>query len=480
MKNTIKISIILSFIFITAFLQETSAQNNILYGMHNIPQTINTNPAKQPGCNVFIGYPAISGIYLDVNNSALTLGTIFKPRADQPDSFLIDLDAIENAMGETNYINAELNISILNFGFRLHNGFYFNFGINNRTIQNFAYPKALMEIRRGNYREGDEPLSFNFFENFMNYNEYSVGLSKQFHNNITVGGKIKVLSGNANFRTQNLDIDWRTETAVDSMYEWTFDTQLNAQSASIIAWDSIIDGNVNIEDYKPMDLIFTGNTGLAVDLGIEYKYNNKLQVSASVLDLGFIKWKTDAQVYTQEGTFRFSGLDIGSYFSDVEEAQGVEPTTITDDMVDTLLNFIDPTIEELAYTTGLNTKIFVGANYFVTKNIDFGLLYKGQIYNKTLFSSYTVSVNTNFFKAWSFSAAYSIMDNMYNNLGLGLAYRLGPIQMYLLTDNFSTPFWAMNESEASDSWLRNTKRVNFQFGLNFLICNQKVDSGLLQ
>lgn len=101
-------------------------------------------------------------------------------------------------------------------------------------------------------------------------------------------------------------------------------------------------------------------------------------------------------------------------------------------------------------------------------------------FNKSLLSSYTFSANTNFFKAWSYSVSYSIMNASANNIGMGLSYKIGPWQMYLITDNIAAPFWAVNESSFSDEWLKNTKTVNFSFGLNFLICGNTHDIGLME
>jgi hypothetical protein len=100
--------------------------------------------------------------------------------------------------------------------------------------------------------------------------------------------------------------------------------------------------------------------------------------------------------------------------------------------------------------------------------------------NSSLYSSYTFSVNTNFGKGWAFSADYSIMYGLYNNIGLGLAYKIGPLQMYILTDNISPFFWAVNESKLTDNLIRNTKGTSIQFGMNFVAFKQKIDYGLIE
>ena len=73
------------------------------------------------------------------------------------------------------------------------------------------------------------------------------------------------------------------------------------------------------------------------------------------------------------------------------------------------------------------------------------------------------------------------MDGFSGNLGMGLAYKIGPFQTYIITDNVAVPFWAMNESNFSNNWLTKTKRVNLSFGMNFVICRNKTgDIGLME
>ena len=496
MKNISKIKIIISFLTIGLFVNSAFAQNNTLYWMKHLPQTMNTNPAKQSDCKIFIDIPVMPNFSIDAAHSGFTINDAFKIHPTLPDSFMIDLDGIEKALSDKNNISFETEFSILNLGLSLSNDMFVTFGINYKLSESFQYPKALIELRRGNYRADGTPLSFDLGQNFMAHREVYAGVSKTFFGNLNVGGRIKLLSGYANFKTNQMKIDWFTSTLEEDMYDWTFRTDFDIRASSPVEWDFEYNdetGQIEGVDYDSLyfdnignnisDIIFPGNGGLAFDLGIEYTLNERFMFSASVIDLGFIKWKENPTILTQTASFTFSGLDIGEYIGSLEDAQsgtaGLD-SAIMADMVDTLMTVFDPTVEQLAYSTGLNTKIYAGVNIIATDWLDFGLLYKGAIYNKKLYSSYTVSANANYFKGWSYTVSYSLMDGLANNIGLGLAYKLGPFQMYFITDNFSAPFWAMNESEMSDNWLKNTKRVNFSFGMNILLCNNKHDIGLLE
>ncbi len=495
MKNIFKISYI-SFLFIILLNSNLLSQNNTAYWMKHLPQQINENPAKQLDCKFFIELPVTPNFSLNAFHSGFSINEATMPHPTAIDSFMPDLDVIESVLKDVNDINFETNFSILNMGLALPNDFYITFGINYKIYENFRYPKDLIELRRGNYREDGTPLSFDFVQNFMVHREIFAGVSKEVFPGLTIGGRLKFLSGCVNLKANKMKIDWYTETHQDSMYDWTFDSDFDISTSTPVEWEFEYDDQDQISGIaydstytddigsNVTDLIFPGNGGFAIDLGAEYLLYDRFLFSASLIDFGFIKWKTNPVILTQQASFTFSGLDIGKYIGSIEDATTDVDSTLGDriknDMIDTLLKVFNPDIEKTAYTTRLNTKIYLGANFALYDWLDFGLLYRGAFSNKSLYSSYTISANTNFFKGWSYSLSYSIMDGLYNNLGMGLAYKVGPVQMYLITDNFSVPFWAMNESDLSDNWLKNSKRANFAFGMNILICKNKYDIGLLE
>ncbi len=475
--------LIFSAIFILLLSSKSSiAQDNILYGMKNIPQSAINNPAKQPTYNVYIGFPALSNLYINASNSGFSVGELFKTDPNQLDSFTWDLANIESVLKDKNFLSLQTDIALLEFGFSLKNDFYFTFSITNRTTENLMYPKSILELRNGNYRADETPIQLHFGQNLSNYNEYAIGLSKKIFPNFTMGWRLKLLSGLANTRTKKMQIDWTTETAADEIYTWTFDTDFDVRMSSPQEWEVEYDSIGNISkfqidsDFKYSNsLIFSRNIGLAVDCGIEYKPVDFLTLSASLVDFGFIKWRQNPIKLKQNGQFIFDGLDIADYIG----SNSNEDNDLTDEVLDSITEFINPTIEYSSYSTMLNSKIFIGAYANVAKGIDFGLLYRGYFYNKRLHSALTISANANFLKGWAFSASYTLMNRSFNNLGLGLAYKLGPIQMYMLTDNISPALWAVNESSLSDKWIRNTKSISFHFGINFIFSKDKTDRGLI-
>ncbi len=485
---------ILTLIVLGLFSSTVFSQDNTMFWMKHLPQSMNTNPAKQ-SCKLFITLPVLPNFSFNANHKGFSFNDAIMNHPTAPDSFMIDLNTIEKALKEKNAIFLETNFSIFNLGLALRNNLYLTFGINYKISEQFQYPKALLEVSHGNYRENGTPLAFNFTQNFTVYRETYLGLSKKLYNGFTLGARIKYLTGHANLSTKSMKFDWYTSTKEEDTYDWIFESDFDIRTSTPVDWNFKRDSANKIngvsydttyvdnigKNYK--DLIFTKNHGLALDVGAEYNINDRFLFSASVIDLGFISWKANPKIMTQKGSFRYNGYDLTKYINSLSDAKNNNSSlqdSVVNDILDTLLTFYDPTIKNSKYTTGLNTKIYLGANISVKEWLDFGLLYRGAIVNKKLYSSYTASANLNFFKAWSYSASYSIMDGFQHNIGMGIAYKVGPFQMYLVTDNIAVPFWAINQSSFSDKWIRNTKRANLSFGINFMLCGKNRDRGLLE
>ena len=83
-----------------------------------------------------------------------------------------------------------------------------------------------------------------------------------------------------------------------------------------------------------------------------------------------------------------------------------------------------------------------------------------------------------FWNALMTSVSYTMSNNSYNNLGVGLSFRGGPFQFYLVSDHIPVTFNKLqfedNGDETSFPFPTDLKRINIRFGLNFVFgCNPK-------
>jgi len=505
MKNIFKLTLIV--IAILGISKLSVAQDNTLYSMHNLHQSISNNPAFQTRSKVCIGLPVINNFYMDFTNTGFTYKNLFSEIPNSPDSarYMLDINQFYEELDDINYLNLESNISIFNLGFWVKN-LYITTGMNTKFYNRTAYPKSFLDIRNGNYNDAGNPISLsNFGMDLQLYNEVYLGVSRMVTPKLTLGVKAKMLYGLANFSTDKFVVNWTTNAAPDGFFEYTFNTEFDFKTSSPIYWDltyddatglpngididkSLIDEftdeNFNKEDVTLIkdNFIFPKkNRGLGIDIGADYNLTKKISLSASLIDFGFIKWGLNPKVLTQKAEFSFKGLDPAPYilsFSYLVDSSSAVIDNYSKDFLDTLINLAKPTLKEETFRTSLNTKIFLGANYHVTRWLDLGVLYKGYFWESKLHSAFTISATANFFKGWSFASTYSVYNGLYNNFGLGLSCKFSILQYYFIMDNIAVPFWILNDSKAANKLIKNTKQIPFHFGLNILLGSKQKDDKL--
>jgi len=492
------LNIIVSVILIFAFFQNAKAQDNIIYNMQHLQQSINDNPAQQSNFNLFIGLPALSHHYINV-----VLPFTYSDALDlQGNGKYGDFTKFRNDLKDVNYFNVERQMAVLDLGFWVKN-FYFTIGYNEKMYSRTSFPKSIFDIVDGNYRTDGTSISFSDFGyDFTSYTELHIGLSKEIIPNLTVGTSLKFINGLANFTTKKFKLDWTTSTDPLRNFAYTFDSDFEFRSSSPITWNETLD-SAGLPNGFEVDTSFLDNLsysslpknrGFGIDLGAIYKINDLFTVSGSVIDLGTIKWKTNTKIVTQNSSFEFDGADVGPYvnkFSDLTDSLSSTLDDYLNDFVDTLITITEPTFSEDSYSTALNTKIFLGGTYTPKDWLSLGVLYRGYFWDSKLHSALTFSATTNFWKGWSFATSYGLYNGLANNIGLGLAYKIGWFQCYSVMDNIAVPYYAANKAlqigtkgaispNYATKWMKNSKEINLHFGVNILIGKRKgPDYGLL-
>ncbi len=462
-KNITLLMIILLFSGFTGNL--LGQQSNTLYYMNEVPQSHLLNPATQPECSFYLGFPGLSPFYFSTDNSSLSLKNIlwYDPELDSVITFLhpkADLNSFLKNFGKANYITEDVNLNIISFGFSISQMF-FSFDLTMNESLKFTYPGDLVKFILEGNSEGDVIDLSNTGIDINNYTAMAFGASRKISEELTVGAKVKMLFGLANLSTSNTDI--QINTAVD---QWNlrskFDVNASLPGVTIptnsdgnLDFDNLtFNDNLQVRDYKKM---FTKNFGLGLDLGAHYKPIDKLTVSASLLDLGYIRWKSYTYNMTQDASFDFEGIpvDFNNDSSDFGQM-----------LLDSLKNTFTLTNSNDPYTTHLNGKLYLGARYQIIKQIGFGFLSRTEMIKGKLRQQFTLSTNFYPIKGFAASISYSIMNKTYNNLGFGISGRLGPLNLYLISDNIPLTYYKVKSSPAIIPV--NTRTFNLRLGLNLV------------
>lgn len=447
--NKLSILIILLNIANSLFAQ----QDLVLYNMRYVPQRNYANPALWNNAKVNIGLPIISSIYFNLGNSGFKYSDLVKKRAN--DSLYFDVENMVGKLAKNNYLFFNTQVDLLSFGFRIKEKNYLSVNITDKTDIRFRYPKDLIEFAwRGNGALLDKELMFNLGFDMMHYTEYGLNFSRKINDKLTVGARLKYLNGKENIQTKRSDVTLLTDSK-------GFD--ITAQSDILINTAGIADtGAFSNSDFVKY-YFRRSNNGVAGDIGATYKPIDKLMISASVNDIGYISWNAHVRNYGSKNPgakFTYTGIDLNQAFNDSSSID-----EIFQKVADSLANTFEIVETQNAYKTGLGPKMYLGANYNVTDNSDFGLLFYSRFFDKKLHPGVSLSYNIRLGRILALSAAYSIYNRSYNNFGLGASLNLGFMQWYIATDNLLGPILPQN-----------AKLVHLHSGFNMTFGRDKKDS----
>lgn len=472
--------------FIAAFLffsllgnQYLKAQDNTLYNMQNLPQSMQLNPAFQHKCKFFIELPAISSLYFNYS-MPFALNDVIAEEANDNGRINFNLDKFESTLDDVSYFTTDVSYNILAFGFKAQNGWYFGANISNKTYTRFALPKDAFAIRHGTWDwDTNTPVDRSFSDlgvDATNFLEIGASVSKEINKTWTVGGRLKYLKGLGDFSTAQSEIFVQTDPV-------TFDLSIDNSTMEINSSfpveiidennDNVIDTVLMVEEDYVNSYVLNGNNGIGIDLGVVYRFSDNLTFSASVIDLGFITWASDYS-YNFKGTasYSYSGINLEHYLDDA--IQNKDIGDMVADQFEAIEDAYDFGYEQKKYTTYLKSKVFLGANFKLNDYFNFGAVSRTDFYKGEIQPSLTLSANTNFFKAWTASVSYSMINGTYNNLGFGLGMKYGPWQLYFITDKLPVTY---AKDTSTSVWVPYYSRnMNFRFGLGLIFgCKDKVD-----
>jgi len=295
----------------------------------------------------------------------------------------------------------------------------------------------------------------------MNYfREYSAGYSYQASERLSLGVRAKMLFGKAGFYFEGGAMDLYTDP--DS-YNTRLRSRFNMNLSMPVTLVKNEDGDIeevishfDTEGYDPLDFIFNSrNTGFAADLGITYNISRPVTLFASVTDLGFINWKEDVYNFSVDGEFEFDGINLSPLFNN-------DDSDPVDNLLDSLKGIFNLNDTQNSFNRRLPARVYLGGSYELTPGLSLGLLSRSEIYNGSLEQAFTLSANSNVGRWLSASLSWSMMNNSYNNLGMGLALRGGGFQLYAMSDNLNTAFYP-----------HRAKSVNVWFGLNLVFGHKR-------
>jgi hypothetical protein len=419
--------ILFSFVLLGSLMSK-SQSNLTLYNMEYIPQRSSVNPALTPDCRWYLGTPGLSSIDFNFNSNAIAFKEISNslvPSAE-PGKFTLDIEQLGTILDHGAFVNLDVDLELINLGFKVRKSM-FSFSATEKIKTRVGIPKDLLKLAfEGNGRENlGYDFNFNFGLDVLYTREFAVGYSRTLLNDkLTIGGRLKYIQGLNVINTVKNDVKFTTNEQ-NFGYTVSADIEVNASTPFL---DSLL-----TPEQRLSALINNGNNGFGLDIGVQYDLTDKIRLSASVLDLGVVKWEnniTNIKSRNSGASFDYNGLDVRDYISDsVNGSAGFSA------LGDTLLDVFALDTSKSSFTSGLLSEFYIGGNYRITDKHNIGALVYGSFNNKQFLPAVTLSWNSRFGKVLVLSASYSIMRGNYRNAGIGVGLNLGVEQFYFASDN---------------------------------------------
>ena len=441
MKNII-------FLVLTLFVSFISikAQRNVTLASLKTPYTYRVNPAVMPESKFFMSFlPLIGTQNIQITNRIAAINEILVPNATGDSLEINNSESFYNRMGKKTYLGVDLTNQIFAFGFKVKQN-YFTLDINHRLNTEIGFGTDLFKFLiqgNGGTLAGQRASFDGLGASLLSYIEYGLGYTRQVDERLSVGGRVKLLSGLANASATNTKFGILTDTTNFSL---EIDGQVDVKSSNTAIFaDKEYTKSLDYMRFAKMAYDFS-NFGLSFDLGATFNLSEQIQLKASVIDLGFIKWKEGIANYqVQPFNLKFGGVNLND---------ALDKKTSTTSIGDSLSSIFKTGKSSESYFTGLPTRVYLGGDYIWNKYLSSGATWYNEIYNSSyrpgLILSSTLSVSH-----WlSMTLNYGMYAGSFTNVGLGFRIR----GFYILTDNLIS---ALNYQAA--------RAASVAFGFNLTI-----------
>lgn len=407
------------------------AQRNLaLYNLPGVPQSQTMNVGRMPDYNFHLSLPLISNINLGASSSGFSANDIkninFDDQGENPDGSFFETDFSDfiNQVGPYNTLGFDFNTTILDAGFRIGKGYIGLQGTEH--VQSFlGYAESLFTtfdeiqgLTPEDFENGPRRYSVN--GTFLNFTHHRT-LGASYTHEIIPGklsaglrAKMAIGVGRAWTRNENFSI-------VGDYQQGILGLEGNV-GLLLAGLPAAFDSTQGIGTY----LQGTGNKGIAVDLGAQYRVTDKIEVFASLVNLGQIVWKNNITEYGYSTKY----LDFYANQPDqAEEALGQ------------VIDFVT-TPEKTKYLGKIKSPlpmyVYAGGNYHINKTFTAGAMVNLERLDGFNYWNFTINGRANVGRVLQVGATLARVDGVGFQAGAGAAINLGPLQIYAASDNVAS------------------------------------------
>lgn len=440
------------------------AQNKqVLYNFTSVPQSLLVNPGADFKYQYYFGVPLLSGVSANMGSTGFSTYDLF---ANNGVDFNTKLRNVIFSTTRKDHLALNEQLEIFNGGFKLGDWFenkgYISFGL----YQEFDFwsyvPKDLAILALDGNRDYLGKV-FNLGDLSVKSEVVSVlhvGYHKNVSEKLIFGARAKIYTSSFNATSTKNSGYIYTIPGTTTAYEQLIYSRLRLNTSGISQFTSEdYEGDIARDIRKKA--LFGGDLGLGFDLGFTYYPQKNMQLTASIIDVGFIKHSKNVESYTYEGFYKYEGMNPnfsagGSTVDIYNEFKDAIP-------LDTLYT---------KYTTWRPTKLNASYQYSFGTSRDQDCVCTGQDKEyknavgaqlfmmstpRTPITALTAYYRRSIFNTMQMKATYTLDSYSSKNIGLGLSADLGKFNMYFMADNLL---------EYKD--LSKANSLSFQFGFNFI------------
>lgn len=432
---------LLFLVLIITFSHLAKAQETALYTLKNAPQSLRINTSYYPKYRWFISIPALSAINVGVSNSAFSMSELFPSNPDG--SLSLGLDSIADNMGNRAVFNFNTSVEIINLGVKVDRNKFMYLNIQEVIDLQFAYNRDLLSLLAyGNAHEsnlGEEILINKLGAKLNHYTKIGFGWlwPNRAGTYYTIRPNLLFGKGHLNSQRTFLNI-----TTADDLSSIQAKGDLIIQSAGLPRFGDIMAGNPISFNAGQYFTNFFANPGFALDFGMQRNISKTQSININIIDLGGILWSKDAYSVNTSGIdFKFDGLDLSALSGGSGEVEIDEngDTIPQGNFFDSLLTTLDSQLNlvsgEAPFFAPISPKIYLGTTFFINDYMDFDIFFRAQMKSSYFHQSLTISPNFHTKSGFGLTVAYSVIGSSFDNLGFGITFNAGPIQVYFVGDN---------------------------------------------
>lgn len=390
-----------------------SAQSDLmLYNFNGVAQSMHLNPAMPQQTKFWIGLPVLSGYNLSYHNNSFSLIDVFETGTNINDN----LAQVTARLDEQSHMAIHSSIDLFGLGFSTKKGF-FTAGANQVVDFRMDMPRELFQLLFSQDQTLTNFALTDFDLEAIARTNYYVGYQHRLMNDrLTIGGRFKYIFGQTHGYTDRVNLSLKNRDD----YTLVATTDILARRAGANDFD--------FDNIDAVRVAFSGNQGYAVDLGFNFKLNDHLEFSASVIDWGSINWEEFAHESSSKGQYVFEGIKTNLDPDNMDQS-----LQNTQDSLEAAFGFQDTAIA--GYSRTLMSRAFFSVNYNLNEKHSLGAIYHHRNWNGQLYHDLGVNYVGRWARGFQFTAGYSIIDGTYGNVGLGMSFKTGPVQLYMMTEN---------------------------------------------